>query len=118
MKVFRFVVDDLSQALDVLELYCIHKEISYVRLADEFHFLNYIFKLYSREEFLTNLFLQENVNSACTFFKILNCDASRNFVSESLRQTKNSFVSKNFERELKKGYKVNTFGYPKRMRRR
>ena len=44
MKVFKFVVDDLSQALDFLELYCIRKEISYVKLADEFHFLDYIFK--------------------------------------------------------------------------
>ena len=72
MKVFKFVVDDLSQALDFLELYCIRKEISYVKLADEFHFLDYIFKLYSREEFLTNLFLQGDVNSASTFFGILN----------------------------------------------
>ena len=120
MKVFKFVVDDLSQALDFLELYCIRKEISYVKLADEFHFLDYIFKLYSREEFLTNLFLQGDVNSASTFFGILNCDESRNFVNESLRQTNIFFVKrkKNFEKEVKKNYKVNTLGYPKKIRRR
>lgn len=119
MKIFKFVVDDLSLTLDFLELYCIRKGISYVKLADEFHFLDYIFKLCSREEFLADLFLQEQVNSASTFFEILNCDETSDLVNESLSQTKNSsfFVKKrnNFEQKLRKNYKVNTLGYPKRM---
>lgn len=122
MKIFKFVVDDLSSTLDFLELYCIRKGISYVKLADEFHFLDYIFKLCSREEFLADLFLQEQVNSASTFFEILNCDETSDLVNESLSQIKNSsfFVKKrnNFEQKLRKNYKVNTLGYPKRIRRR
>ena len=122
MKIFKFVVDDLASTLDFLELYCIRKGISYVKLADEFHFLDYIFKLCSREEFLADLFLQEQVNSASTFFEILNCDETSDLINESLSQIKNSsfFVKKrnNFEQKLRKNYKVNTLGYPKRIRRR
>lgn len=89
MKIFKFVVDDLPSTLDFLELYCIRKGISYVKLADEFHFLDYIFKLCSREEFLADLFLQEQVNSASTFFEILNCDETSDLINESLSSTKN-----------------------------
>ena len=86
MKIFKFVVDDLASTLYFLELYCIRKGISYVKLADKFHFLDYIFK---KRGILADLFLQEQVNSASIFFEILNCDETSDLVNESLSSTKN-----------------------------
>lgn len=53
--------------------------------------MNFIFWItfLKREEFLADLFLQEQVNSASIFFEILNCDETSDLVNESLSSTKN-----------------------------
>ena len=50
---------------------------------------NFWITFLKREEFLADLFLQEQVNSASIFFEILNCDETSDLVNESLSSTKN-----------------------------
>ena len=115
-------MNDILSVLEYLECYCIKKEISYVKLTDEFHFLDYVFKLYSREDFLAHLLSQEEINLQNEFFTILFNESFEEDVKINLERKERSFFPTQ-ERERykitnKKNYKVNTLGYPKRIRRR
>ncbi len=94
LKVFKFYVHDLAYVLNYLELYCIKKEISYVKLPNEFHFSDYVFQFYSREAFLNE---QSNIKDFDKeFFGItmLESPLEVEAVGLQLKNTGNYFLGK------------------------
>lgn len=120
VKVLKFYVHDLVYVLDYLELYCIKKGFSYVKLPNEFHFINYVFQFYSHGALLDedpNIMDFEEVFFG---FSMLKKPFKVKALGLKLKNTESFFPLKKNERNLscKTGYKVNTMGYSKRMRRR
>ena len=120
VKVLKFYVNDLVYALNYLELYCIKKEISYVKLPNEFHFLDYIFQFYSRGTFLSEQKDIEDFDKVFFGITLLENPLEVEALGLKLNHVENCFSMKKNERNLsyKSCYKVNTMGYPKRVRRR
>ena len=94
-------MDDILSVLEYLECYCIKKEISYVKLADEFHFLDYVFKLYSRKDFLAHLLSQEEINLQNEFFTILFNESFEEDVKINLERKERSFFPTKKEKGIK-----------------
>ena len=120
LKVLKFYVNDLVYVLNYLELYCIKKEISYVKLPNEFHFLDYIFRFYSRGTFLSEQNDIEDFDKKFFGITLLENPLEVEALRLQLNHVENCFSVKNNEKNLsyKSCYKVNTMGYPKRVRRR
>lgn len=111
MIVRKIITSNPLEMLDILELYCIQKEISYVKLPNEFHFLNYIVKL---EEPLSKK------NEAIPIFNPIEALVqTQEEIKETkpLINTKSSYFSK-MAKPAQKPLNINTKGYPRRIRKR